>query len=107
MVQKFKFCLLFRGSCLKQKKRRFYSSKYNKFFIGYELDAWSRDLNSDFTLKDCLFEDVKLAKNADPHKYVYSGYGIRFDSHSQFSLTNGSVGKDVIIFEKKIRKKIF
>ena len=23
------------------------------FFV-YELDTWSRDLNSDFTLKDCL-----------------------------------------------------
>ena len=35
------------------------------FFIAYELDTWSRDLNSDFTLKHCLFGGVKLAKNAD------------------------------------------
>ena len=35
------------------------------FFIGYELDTWSRDLNSDFTLKYCLLRGVKLVKNAD------------------------------------------
>ena len=50
------------------------------FFIVYESDIWSRDLNSDFTLKDCLFGGVKLRKNADPDKYVYIGYGIGFDS---------------------------
>ena len=31
-------------------------------FIAYELDTWSRDLKSDFTLKDCFFGGVKLAK---------------------------------------------
>ena len=63
-----------------------------------KLDTWSRGLNSDFTLKDCLFRGVKLAKNADPDKYIYSRYGIGFDSSSEFSLSNGSVGKNVIIF---------
>ena len=37
-----------------------------------------------FYLKDCLFGGVKLTKNTDPEKFVYSGYG--------------SVGKNVIIF---------
>ena len=50
------------------------------FFIVYELDTGPGDLNSNFTLKCCLFTDVELAKNADPDKYVYSGYGIGFDS---------------------------
>ena len=54
------------------------------FFIVYELDAWSRDLNSDFTLKDCVFGGDRLAKNVDSDKYVYSGYGILFDLHSLF-----------------------
>ena len=54
--------------------------------------------NSDFTLKDCLFGSVKLPKNADRDKEVYSDYGIRFDLRSEFSLTDGSVGKNVIIF---------
>ena len=39
----------------------------------------ARRLKFGFTLKDCLFGGVKLAKNADPDKYVYSGYGIVFD----------------------------
>ena len=64
----------------------------------YELDTWSRDLNSDFTLKACLFVCVKLAKNADPGKYAYTGYGTGFDSLSEFSLPDGSMGKNVIIF---------
>ena len=55
-------------------------------------------MNSDFTLKDCLFGGVTLAKNADPYKHVHTVYGIRFDSCSEFSLSNGSGGKNVIIF---------
>ena len=58
------------------------------FFIVYELDTWSWDLNSDFTLKDCLFGGVKLTKNADPDEYVCSRYGTRCDSCSEFSLFN-------------------
>ena len=63
-----------------------------------KLDTWSRDLNPDFTLKNCLFQGVKLANNTDPDKYVYSRYGIGFGSGSEFSLPNGSIGKNVIIF---------
>ena len=57
----------------------------------------SRDLNSDFTLKDCLFGGVKLAKNADPDKHVYSGYVIGFDSRSEFPISDGSMSRNVII----------
>ena len=45
-----------------------------------------------------MFESVKLTKNADPVKYKYSGYGIGFDSRSQFSFTDGTMGKNVFIF---------
>ena len=62
------------------------------------MDTWSRDLNSDFTLKDCLFRGVEWAKNADLDKYVYSGYGIGFNSRLEFSLPDGSMGKNVIMF---------
>ena len=92
--------LVFKGSCLKQKTQlmllliesilNIYNSK---------LDTWSRDLNPDFTLKNCLFRGVKLAKNTDPDEYVHSRYGIGFDSGSEFSLPNGSIGQNVIIFE--------
>ena len=41
---------------------------------------------------------AKLNKNADPDKYKYSGYGIRFDSRSEFSLFEGSMRRNAIIF---------
>ena len=56
------------------------------------------NLNSDFTLKNGLLGGDKLAKSADWDKYIFSGYGIEFDSHSEISLLDGSVGKNVIIF---------
>ena len=92
------FCLIFKRSCWKRKRRNFYPFKYNNFFTVYELDRWSRDLNSDFTFKDCLFLGVRLAKNADSNKYVYAGYGIGFNLRSEFSLPDSSTGKNVIIF---------
>ena len=64
----------------------------------YKLDSWSQDLNTDFTLKAFLFRGVKLAKNAHRDKYLYSGYGIGFDSRSKLSLPDGSLGKNFIIF---------
>ena len=57
-----------------------------------------RNLSTDFTLSNCLFQSVKLTKNTDLDKYKYSGYGIRFDSRSKFSLPDGSMGKNVIVF---------
>ena len=76
----------------------------------HKLDAWSRNLNTKFTLllRDCFFEAtkstmnililinmeillrdcflgaIKLTKNADSDKYGYSSSGIGFDAHSKF-----------------------
>ena len=68
------FCLVFKGTAKNKKK------------------TWG--INSNFTIKDSLFRSIKLAKNADPNKYVYSGYGIRLDSGSKFYLPDGRVGKN-------------
>ena len=57
-----------------------------------------RDLDTDFTLGNCLFGSAKLTKNADPDKYKCSGYGVEFYSSSAFLLPDGSFGKNVIIF---------
>ena len=46
----------------------------------------------------CLFGSVKLTKNADPDKYVYTSYGIGSDSRSEFSWRDSSIWKNVIIF---------
>ena len=45
-----------------------------------------------------FFESVKLTINTDPDKYKYSHYGIGFDFCSEFSFTDGSMGKKIIIF---------
>ena len=64
MVQRFKFCLIFRKQ-LKTKKLQLLLLHIEYFFVS-ELDTWSQYLNSDFTLKDCSFEAVKLGKDGDP-----------------------------------------
>ena len=51
-------------------------------------------MNFNFTLKDCLFGGVKVAKNDDPDKHVYSGYDILFNFHLEFPLP--AVGKKVV-----------
>ena len=79
------FSLVLKGSCLKQKKPcNLCSSNRIISFDVYELNTWTRDRDSDFTLKHCLFGGVKLAKNSDPNKYLYSGYGIGFDTRIEF-----------------------
>ena len=50
---------------------------------------------------------MKLTRNADSDKYGYSGYGTRFNSHSQFSRSDGSWGKDVIIVRAEGPTQVF
>ena len=45
-----------------------------------------------------MFESVKPSNNAGLDKYKYSGYNIGFHFHSEFFLTDGSMGRNVIIF---------
>ena len=66
--------------------------------FSYTLGPQLRNLNTDFTLGNCLFGSVKLTKNADPDKYKYAGYSIGFDSRSEFLFTDENYGKNVIIF---------
>ena len=75
-------------------------------YIFYILNQWLRDLNTDFTLGNCLFGSVKLTQNADSDKYIYTGYGIGFDLGSEFSLPDGSVRKNVIIFGADMRSSV-
>ena len=86
----------FNGHCL-IKNNIYIPKKVINSYISYTLGPQLKDLNTDFTLGNCLFGSVKLTKNADPDKYKYSGYDIGFDSHSGFLFTDGSSGKNVII----------
>ena len=72
--------------------------KVINLYISYKLNPQLRNLNTDFTLSNCLFGSVKLTKNAHLYKYYHSDYGIVFDYCSEFLFTDGSMGKNVIIF---------
>ena len=74
------------------------TKKVINLYISYTLTPWLRNLNSDFALDNCFFGFAKLTKNADPDKFKSSGYAIGFDSRSEFSLPDGIMGRNVIIF---------
>ena len=79
-MNNFKIRSKFKGKSLKQEyKAPFTPKNVVNLFLNYEFDRWSRDLNTDFIVKYCLFESVKLNKNPDPEKYKYSSYITRFD----------------------------
>ena len=79
-------------------KNIFIPKKVIKLYISYTLSPCLRNLNTYFTLNNCTFRSVELTKNADSNKYKYSGYGIEFDPRSEFLFTDGSMGRNVIIF---------
>ena len=66
-------------------------NKVVNLHISYKLSPWLRNLNTGFTLNNGLFGSVNVTTNADLDKYIYSGYGIGFDSRSEFSLPDGSI----------------
>ena len=71
----------FNGNCLINIS---ISKKVIDLYISYTLNSQLRNLNTDFTLGNCLFGSVKLIKNADLYKYKYCGYGIiGFDCRSE------------------------
>ena len=76
--------LKFEKSCLKEDKEPFSPKNVINLFIDYELDIWSKSLDTEFSLKDCLFGAVRITKNVDPDKYACTGYGIGYDSRLQF-----------------------
>ena len=57
-------------------------NKVINLYISYTPGPPLRNLNTYFTLGNCLFESVKLTKNADLDKYNYSGHDIGFGSGS-------------------------
>ena len=81
--------LKFNGNCLKQSSELTYDygRKVNIYIVS-ELGASSSN-DSDPTLKNCLFGEITLTKNADIEKYGYSGNGIGFDRRSSFSFPGG------------------
>ena len=94
MGRKFKLLFIIYRNLLKTKSATFnHLNVIIIFFIVYELDTRSRDLNYHF---NCLSGGVKLGKNGDPDKYVKTFFDIGFSLRSEFSLLEGSVGKHAI-----------
>ena len=81
--------------------------KVINLYTSYTLNPHLRNLNTDFTFGKCLFGSVKLIKNADLDKYKYSSHSIRFESLSKFWFTDGSFGKNVIIFGADISSSAY
>ena len=67
----------FNGNCLIKHNISIPKEVIN-LYISYTLNPQLRNLNTDFTLGNWLFESLKLTKNADLDKYKYSGYGMIF-----------------------------
>ena len=87
----------FNGSCLKQDRVTYNHGKMVNICIVYEISK-NYNISSYPTLENCLFGAVSLTKNANIDKYKYSGCGIGFDRHGEFSFGNG-LGKNCVIFE--------
>ena len=71
-------------------------SKIVNVYIIYNLDAWPRNPTNNFKFKNCLFGATSVVKNSDKEKYVFSGYGITFDSACSCSFNN-DIARNVII----------
>ena len=68
-----------------------YLSEIVNVCIVYDLDTWPRNPNNNSKFKNCLFGKSSIVKNSNKEKYVYSGYGIKFDSASSWSFDSDTV----------------
>ena len=57
-------------------------------YIVYDLGNWPKISLNNFALKSCLFGATNIVKNSDNCKYVYSGYGLRFDVLGLWTFAN-------------------
>ena len=55
-------------------------NKIENVYVLYNLDAWPRNPTNNFKSQNCLFGATSIVKNSDKEKFVYSGYGITYDS---------------------------
>ena len=74
-----------------------YTTKIVNICIVHGLCAWPRNPTNNFKFKSNLFGTTNIVKSSDKEKYVYSGYGITFDSAGSLSFDNNSE-RNVIIF---------
>ena len=58
---------------------------------------WFRCLANKFKFKNCLLGATSIAKNSEKEKYVYSDYGIIFDSVCAWRFDNDTA-RNIVIF---------
>ena len=92
-----KIKLKFNGGCLVQDQITYTLQTIVNIYIVYEISK-NYSISTYPTLENCLFGAVSLTKNADIDKYKYSGYGIGFDRHGEFSFGTRGFGRKCIIF---------
>ena len=63
----------------------------------YDLDDWPINPLKNFILRNCLFDATKIVQFSEKGKYMYSGYGIAFDSAWLWTFGNG-FARNVISF---------
>ena len=89
-----------KGSFFEQKKENIIKSgSIVNTYIAYSLSQ--KTIDSDNVLKSCLFGATKVIKPGDAtdtYKYIYSGYGLGFDSTGQFSHPQGRMARNITIF---------
>ena len=87
----------FSGSSLRQDKVTYCRGTIVNIYIVYEISK-HYGISLYPILENCLFGAVSLTENADIDKYKYSGYGIGFDRHGEFSFGTREFGRNCIIF---------
>ena len=87
----------FHGHCL-IKNNISIPKKIINLYISYTPNPQSRNLNTDFTLGNCLFGSVKLDVNADLDKYKYTGYDIIFGADVSSFVHIDNKGNHILIF---------
>ena len=75
-----------------------YLNKIVNVSIVYELYDWPKVSLKSFTLKDCLFRAINIVKNSHKDKWVFTGYGIKFDGGDLGSFSDGTA-RNIITFE--------
>ena len=75
-----------------------YSNFISNLYIVYELNAWPCNPTNNFTLKNCLFNTVKLIRNTKKSKFTYNGRGIAPDGKGCWSFDNDTT-RNVVIFD--------
>ena len=74
-----------------------YLIKIVNIYVVYELPVWPGNPTNNFKCKNSLFGATNIVKNSGKEKYVYSRYGITFDSAGSWSFDN-DFARNVIIF---------